>query len=478
MGSLLGKYVQKPATVFLILASIFGILSAFIVPQLSVPDENMHLLRSYTIASGHLAGNDKNECVFPKAVYDRAYSIYDGDYKTHYRQEINLSDVGKKVWCGTAASYSPIVYGPQVVGVTAAKLIHPSLGVMILFGRLASIAFYIGALYYIIKKVRIGKWAFAVIALLPTAIQQAASLSADGVTYVTTFALVAFLINLATQKTSVKRRQLLVLLLLAAALTLTKAPNIVLLLLIPFLPSRIFSYKFNKASLLLKPVAIKWYAFIASGVFALLCALLWQKIYGQPLLAPVAGNPIPHHPWQFIPILFRTYVYMDPHATIYGFTGLGGFGDFILSSVVGGFASYRYWLPEILVFTCYLLLIFVSLRTNKAEDKLLGDNGGRLASGGIISLGALVVGVSYSLYIMWALPLLGPTAIYAAGVQGRYFTAALVLLVPAAVWVRGYISIQVKSDVMFGGIVATTSGFLLLFYTLQTLYAIHLGVFR
>lgn len=478
MGSLLGKYVQKPATVFLVLASIFGILSAFIVPQLSIPDENMHFLRSYTIASGHLAGNDKNECSYPKAVYDRAYSIYDGDYKTHYTKEIDLGAVGKKVWCGTAASYSPIVYAPQVVGIIAAKLIHPSLGIMILFGRLASIAFYVGALYYIIKKVRIGKWAFAVIALLPTAIQQAASLSVDGVTYVATFALIAFLINLASQKTTVTRRQWIVLLLLAAALTLTKAPNIVLLLIIPFLPARLFSYKFKKTSLLLKPGAIKWYAFLASGVFALLCALLWQKIYGQPLIAPAAGNPIPHHPWQFIPILFRTYIYMDPHATIYGFTGLGGFGDFILSSVVGGFASYRYWLPEILVFTCYLLLIFVSLRTNKAEDKLLGDNSGRLALGGILSLGVLVVAISYSLYLMWALPLLGPTASYAAGVQGRYFTAALVTLIPAGVWLRRHISIQVKSDVMFGSIVAATSGFLLLFYTLQTLYVIHLGVFR
>jgi uncharacterized membrane protein len=477
MWSLLGRYVQKPHLVFLVLASIFGILSAVIVPQLSIPDENMHFLRSYSIASGQIAGKHA-KCTFPKAVYDRAYDIYKGDYHAHYSKKIDPNAVDKNVWCGTAASYSPLVYIPQAVGVGLAKLFYPSTGVMILLGRLASIMFYISALYYIIKKVRIGKWAFTVIALFPAAIQQAASLSADGVTYVATFAIIAFFLNLATQKTTVTRRQLVTLLLLSAALTLSKIPNVVLLLLIPFLPSHLFNYQFSKVSPLLKAVVIKWATFFAAVVFGLLCALIWQKIYGQPLVSSLAGNPIPHHPWQFISILFHTYVYMDPKATLYGFTGLGGFGDFILSSAVGGFATYRYWLPEILIFTCYALLALVLFRTNRNEDKLLRDSGGRFALGSIASLGVLVVGISYSLYVLWALPLLGPGAMYAAGVQGRYFTAALALLIPAGIWLRRYISVVVKTDVLFSSIVALTSGFLLLFYILQTVYAIHLGMFH
>src|ERR1700744_5370508 len=94
----LGRYIQKPHLVFLVLASIFGILSAVIVPQLSIPDENMHFLRSYSLASGHVAG-DHDKCTFPKEVYDRAYSIYKGDYNAHYAKKVDSKDVVKNVWC-------------------------------------------------------------------------------------------------------------------------------------------------------------------------------------------------------------------------------------------------------------------------------------------------------------------------------------------------------------------------------------------
>lgn len=477
MWSSLGKYIQKPEWVFLALASVFGVFSAVLVPQLSIPDENMHFLRSYSIASGHLVGNH-NKCTYPNEVYDRAYSIYKGDYQAHYAKKVNLNDLKKPIWCGTASSYSPLVYIPQVIGIAAAKLIHPSTGLMILFGRLASIACYAGALYYIIKRVRIGKWAFVVIALFPTAIQQAASLSADGITYLAFFATVALLLNLAAQKTLLTRRQAILLALLSAALALSKVPDALLLLMIPFLPSRLFNFRPHASSRLLKAWVIKWYVFLAAVLFAAICAMVWQKIYGQPLVAAAANNPIPHHPWKFIPILFHTYVYMDPKTALFNFAGLGGFGDFILSSIVGGFASYRYWLPEIFIFMGYALLLLTLLRPNTDEDKLLAGSTGKLALGGLLSLGALVVAISYSLYVMWALPLLGPPATYAAGLQGRYFTATLVVLIPAGMWLRRYVSVVVKTDVLFSSIIATTSGFLLSFYTLQTLYAIHLGMFH
>jgi uncharacterized membrane protein len=471
-----GKYVQKPELVFLVLASVFGILSAVIVPQLAVPDENMHFLRTYTIAAGHLAGDGDNKCVFPKDVYQRAANIYKGDYQAHYSQKISPEN-SESLWCGTASGYSPIVYIPQVVGLTLAKLVYPSTGAMILLGRLAAIAFYVGALYYLIKKVQIGKWVFVVIALFPATIHEAASLSADGVTNIAFFTFVAFLLNLTVQKTVLSRGQIVLMFFLAAALALTKLPHVLLLLLIPFMPTRLFNMRFSSTSPLLKAGLIKWYAFLGAGLFALLCALAWQHVYGQNLIAAYAGNPIPHHPWKFVPILFHTYVYMDPKTALFGFTGLGGFGDFILSSVVGGYASYRYWLPQILIFVGYALLLLALLKPNKDEDKLLDNSTGRLALGSMLALGMLIVAISYSLYVMWALPLLGPTAYYVAGVQGRYFVAAIALLIPVGVWLRRYVTVTVRSDVVFGSIVAIASGFLLLFYILQTIYAIHLGKF-
>ena len=458
------------------LAIVFGVFSAFTVPQLSVPDENMHLLRSYVMATGHITGDSNNDCVFPKAVYDRAYSIYDGDYGTHYKQKINFNETTKE-WCGTAASYSPFVHIPQAIGVFIANLIWPSTGLMVLLGRLVNLVLFAGAMYYIIKKVRVGRWVFAVIALFPTVIQQAASLSADSFTFVATFAVVAFLLNRAVQKSPITKRQILILLVLTAALALSKLPNIVLLLFMLFLPARLFIYSFKRESLFLKPLAIKIYMFITAILFAFLVEYIWLKICGQPLVSATSENPIPSHPWQFLSVLFHTYVYMDPKTALFGFTGLGGFGDFLVSSAVGSFASYRYWLPEILIFTCYALLVIAMLKPDKVEDKLLQGSIGKLALGGILAFGTLVVGISYSLYVIWALPLLGPSAHYAAGLQGRYFIAAVVVLIPVGIWLRRYIKVVVKSELLFSAIIAVTSCFLLLFTALQTLYAIRLGFF-
>lgn len=469
--------VQKPERVFLILATVFGLFSAFIIPQLSVPDENMHFLRSYTMSTGHMTGDSKNECTFPQDVHDRAYSIYEGDYGSHFKQKINPNE-NTKEWCGTAATYSPFVHIPQAIGFFIANQIWPSTGVMILLGRLVNLALFVSVMYFVIKKVRLGKWVFAVIALFPTVIQQAASLSADSFTFVATFAAIAFMLNLAVQKTSITWRQIVVLLLLSAALALSKLPNLVLILFLLFLPARLFLYNFKAKSWLLKPFTIKIYIFLAAGLFAILVEYIWLKICGQPLVSSTVDNPIPSHPWQFLSILFHTYVYMDPKSALFGFTGLGGFGDFIMSSAVGSFASYRYWLPQILIFLCYALLIFAVLKPNKIEDALLrGISTGKIALGGVVALGILVVGITYSLYVIWALPLLGPEAHYAAGLQGRYFIAALVILIPLGIWLRKYIKINVKSNLLFCAIIAATSGFLLLFYALQTLYVMRLGFF-
>lgn len=472
----LGRIIQKPELVFLILALIFGVFSAIVVPQLSIPDENMHFLRSYTMSTGHVSGDSDNKCTFPTEVYDRAYSIYKGDYAAHYAEKVNFS-VTQKEWCGTAASYSPLVYIPHAIGFFMANLVWPSTGVMILLGRLASLALFIGAMHYIIKRVLVGKWVFVVVALFPTVVQQVASLSADSLTYVAIFAAVAYFLNLSTQRTAMTKHQIIGLMLVSGALVLTKVPDIVLLLFILFLPGRLFTHKFKKHSFFLKPLAMKLYTVLAAVFFGLILAYMWQKVYGQPLVSVTSTNPIPSQPWQFLSVLFHTYVYMDPKATLFGFTGLGGFGDFLLSGAVGGFASYRYWLPEILIFACYALLALVLLKSNETEDKLIGGSAGKLAVGSLFTLGVFVVGISYSLYVIWALPLLGPQALFAAGLQGRYFTAAFVLLIPIGIWLRKYIHISVKTDLLFSAAIASTSCFLLLFYALQTLYVIHLGFF-
>ena len=70
------SFIKKPENVFISLSLFFGVLSAILVPQLSVSDENMHYLRAYGISQGRVESGSR--CTLPKDVAKRAGSVYEG----------------------------------------------------------------------------------------------------------------------------------------------------------------------------------------------------------------------------------------------------------------------------------------------------------------------------------------------------------------------------------------------------------------
>lgn len=444
----LSVFFLKPELLFISLAIPFGILSAIMVPQLSVADENMHFLKAYSVASGNLNGRD---CSYPKEVHGKAGATFNNQFDASYRKKIDQTNtiVGS---CGSAAVYTPIMHIPQAIGIWAAKAIHPSTGMMVLVGRLANLFFFVAIMYYIIKKVRVGKWVFVVLGLLPLSIHSAASLSADTMNNVIVLAFAAFVFNLCLQKQKISNKQILVLLSLSGLLALTKLTNVVLLLPLVFLPVRLFAENRTKLPFNIQ----KWGLAVMCGVFGLLLVVVWQEIYGSSVIETTEDNLLTSNPFYFLTILSNTY--LNPFI---------GYGDAVVQGIVGGFASYKYHLPIFVTFLCFLTLFIALLHKDKKGALQAFPLGFALGSVGAICL--LVIVVTYAMYMVWAtLPtILGPGATYAFGVQGRYFTAALILLLPFFLWLRQFISIETKSQTM-GVIVFGSTTFWLLFYTIET----------
>jgi len=442
----------KPELLFVILAIPFGIFSALLVPQLSVSDENMHFLKAYGIASGGL-GN-KN-CYYPKEIVYKASSIYEGNYSADFKDKVNLNNIISGE-CGSAAAYSPIMHLPQAIGILIAKLSYPSTGLMVLLGRLANLLFFVATTYFIIKRSRLGKWALVVISLFPLSIHMAASLSSDVVNNVVVVAFAAFVFNLFTQESEVLKKQIVLLLGLSGLLALTKLTNVLLLLPLLFLPARLFSK--NKTWKL--PFNIrKWGMCILCGAIALLLVVGWQKIYGAPIVSSAPKSLLSNNPLYFIKILYNTYI--NP---------VGGYGDVVLRGVIGEFASFRYHLPSFMLLFCFSIFALTLLYENKKEKRSAKDISFAFAASSLGALLLLIAAITYAMYTMWAiLPFrLGPSAVYADGVQGRYFTAALVLLIPPAIWLRRFVSVKVKSEKAFGLIIFSSAALWLLFYTVET----------
>lgn len=447
------RLIENPAIVFIVISLLFGTLSAIYVPQLSVNDEQMHLLRSYTLSDAEVKSTD---CSYPKEIIEHAKGSPAGNYDSNFSTSLDIDN--KEVYtCGSAASYSPITHIPQAVGIVIAKLFGVSSGALVLMGRLANLLFYIASLYFIIRYVRVGKWTFTVVALLPLMIHTAASLSGDVMNNVVIMAFVALTLNLFTKKSLIAKKEVVMLLVLGALLSLTKSVNLLLLLPLVFLPKTLF-----KPNVKLKRIPFninKWGIGLLLLFVSLAALLVWQSLYNAPLL--VSNHPIdPVGLKRALNILYNTFV--NPAI---------GYTDFIFKGIAGSFSSYKYNLPLFVLFVSLSLFVF-SLLVRSSDDKYtITKNIKVLAIINSAVIVLFVLAVTYAMFTAWAtLPVIGgPGVMHAEGVQGRYFTPLLVLLIPAGLAIRRHISISTSSAKITGLIVATVSTAVLAFYTLQTL---------
>ena len=450
------SFIKKPENVFISLSLFFGVLSAITVPLLSVADEGHHYMRSYTLSQGRVESG--KSCSLPKDILLKVKEAEANNFITSYKKLINKNDTEIHK-CSSATGYPPIMHLPQAIGIGIANTIHGSLGITILFGRLFNLIFYSIALYFIIKWVRVGKWAFVATGLFPLMIHLSASLSGDCMANIAIFTAVATILNLFSQKHPMTRRQQLLVVFIFCFSILTKSVSILLLFPLIFLPKRLFSPNKNKKI----PFNVqKWIILTSIGAIAIVSILIWQKIYGQPLLTTgAAHNPLHSNPLRFIAILFNTYI----SPTI-------GYTDVVLRGSVGDFSSFKYHLPLFILIPLFSLLFLSLLHYNKKDQELLGEQTGKLALYNLATIGMFVCAVSYAMYTAWALlPFrFGEGAYYADGVQGRYFTATAVMLVPVGLWLQKYINVRTKNEKVFNLIMFFGLALILSFYIFETVW--------
>lgn len=458
------KIIAKPEYVFLMPAVLFGLTSAFIMPQLSANDENMHFVRSYQLTELQVG----RKCTIPADIKDRGFSQIYEKQPANFSFESKAIDKNNKVNanCGTATPYNPIMHLPQALGVFIAKITYPSTGNMVLFGRIVNILVYCAGIFFIIRASRMGKWVLVVIGLMPTLINTASSLSGDVMNNLIVLGFIVYLFNLYTQKEKMNHRQLAELIALSMLLAATKSTNVILLLLVLFLPARItpkVTLRGVRPSNLITRVGI-----ISLAVFATLMVFTaWSAIYNEPTVAALgATNPILENPRRLLNVLYNSYI--NPDIMFGGVV----FADWLFRSVIGSFTSFQYHLPYYLVVVIFSLMVILGLKKDSAEDKMVKTpEGVRLAVVGVASLIISIIVITYGLYTAWSIlpSILGIDAKYAQGLQGRYFTPLLVLLVPLAIRLRKYVSVTFRSDILTGVVVLVVMCFALLFYILQTI---------
>ena len=432
----------KVETLFLIFAVVFGVLTAFIQPTFSTPDEYTHFKHAYSIfyknTDKAFAEIDKQIALLPNepTQKDKDKAIEEGIAwpisESALQRSYQTGQVVRKVFIQTLSvnkemtinmSFKKLQWLPQALGIVLGMFIHPSIGVIVLVGRLFNLAVYIAVLYFAIKKARLGKWMMAAVALLPMSIQQAASLSYDVLYYVAIFVAFSLMTNLWKRKERLDWKWGIYILLTIMLLLVPKSSVLALGLFFITLPTALFGKnKFTKLLDYFWKLCEKHKGItVLVGIILFLVYMVYAfRNYGGALRG--------------LQVLFNTFFRPDLYTNL---------DSLLVSGMIGNFGQMTYRFPAWLVAINFIFLFILLLR--EPEEKLKTRIA---ASGGLIYLSVIIMTAIIMLQ-RWTKNSLGlPNALVSLGNQGRYYTPFLITLIPLGINAKKYLTINAKESIV------------------------------
>lgn len=235
--------LHSPARLFLILALAFGVIWIFLMPAGAGYDEETHLARIFEIGHGYLIPNQWLGVTgngIPQSMLQVSYR------QQQFLQPLTKEDIQEGLQLGitgadwiahqTRATYSPLLYLPQaILLVVFGYLLKAPILVLYWILRLTYLLSYIAAAYFAIRLMPKFKWTLFVLALAPSAMIQAVSISADPMTNGLSFLFVAWALSLVEGKKTIDWKTFWVTILLAFLLFSVKPNSTPLVLLLVLL---------------------------------------------------------------------------------------------------------------------------------------------------------------------------------------------------------------------------------------------------
>lgn len=406
-----------PQKVFLTFALIFGIALVFISAPFEAPDEFNHFYRAFELSQFEILSIKVDNVIgnyLPKDIILMTEDLVD-DIPFHKDKKIKLNKLKKYINKKTnyndlqfasfpnTALYSPVVYIPQVIGITLAKFINITPLLTIYLGRLFSLVTFIALTYCAIKLTPICKWVFCLLGLMPMTLFLAASFSADTMCISLSFLLIAYILNCAfCEKDNIGKKEISIIMLLSILLALCKHAYFFLIFLFLIISTDKFKSKKQFAKIFL--------TILISSAFV---SFLWGHSVNHMYIPLAAGvNPteqmkcIIYHPQHFI------------HGMLISFVNFK-----VLRSFIGTLGWLDYQLPAVLICIYLFLLGFCAIFDNSKNVLLSLKQKLIMFVIAILNLSL----VNFLMYLSMA-----PVGYdYIVGIQGRYLIpgAALFLLI-------------------------------------------------
>ncbi|NCC75699.1 MAG: DUF2142 domain-containing protein [Clostridia bacterium] len=238
----------KPHQFFIVLALISGIALAFISPSGQEPDIGDHILRSFDVSYGNITPvfrqtYDKNVQMPTNFSEFNDQVLEPGLNKGLARQRKLLNTYFASGESGVQdyrykSNYSAVTYWPQGLGLYLGRVFSWNAFDTIILARIFNLLVYIFLTQLAIKQLPTLKNTLMVIALIPIAVNQASTLSADAVLNGLSFLFAAQVLSLATRNKAFHIIQLLPSAICLYIVILAKPAYVILALLYFIIPAR------------------------------------------------------------------------------------------------------------------------------------------------------------------------------------------------------------------------------------------------
>ena len=414
--------LRDPAVLFALLSIVAGAVLVAVTPPLRGPDEAQHFLRAYGITQGDLVPGTLDaqgrKGLYLPARIDREVKFFEDKRYAHRTPGFSYWDVFAAhahaaplsadedmpvfVLYGGAEGYSPIPYVPYVAAIAIGRAAHldflTTLYLMRVFGLVAVTA---------VATIAIGtvprlKWAFFLIALLPSALYGRVVVSADGPSLAFAMMAVALMARGVLAPAADRPWQQSLWLAIGA---LTKPPQLALVLL----------------GAMKQPFGAwprRWKAAAAVALPSVILTGLWTIASSADVAAYRLTDFMDVPPEQFDPIWKLQFMLHDPllfpRLLVHSFTDYGVAMWQQLIGVLG-------WLDAPLASWTYPVLTALMLASFFGPLETDRTTGRRIAFACALAVAGYCFAVFFIFFLVWTT--LDATQI--DGVQGRYFVPAL-----------------------------------------------------
>lgn len=430
----------KPEIIFVIFSAIICLVTSLVIPPLSHSDPGYHISKSYLMFSDRSETPEELRVIPP----DVKRSIIEKN--DLLKKPLKISDgvalnINKSVKVWRYDFKGGLMVVNEKVGITDLGHLPQAIGILLartlLGGSSYNQIYYTGVffnwlvstalIFLSIKFVRKFKWAFFVIATIPTITFLSCGLGYDAMTNAICLLFFSIIINLYIQKQAVSRYQLLALTSVCVGAVLTKRTNVLLLLFIPLVPSAVYKdmlpFRYIRESISGLSKKTKHIILSVTGVVVLCVGVLILGKFATKLGAEFNTSPLGGI-YEMIKVLFNS-IFRNDLAQLHNPNWQRSGPDGVLRAAF----TYKVQMPFWAIFLYVISILGVFIKSAEETPRKIIK---RIATVSIVIFAVVTLAVWLGMMSMY----IDFTRVSGVidGVQGRYFSAYIILLLPIVIY--------------------------------------------